>query len=65
MPTKLEKSMVREIEIDGESFTLVISPSGVRLSRKRFRSGVALTWKSLWNEGRRSSDDDEPRPRPG
>jgi hypothetical protein len=56
MPTKLEKTIVREVEIDGESYTIAISPEGVRLSRKRFRSGVALTWKSLWNEGSRISD---------
>ena len=64
MPTRLEKTIHREVEIDGEIFTLAISPTGVRLSRKRFRSGVALSWKALWNEGRRSVDD-EPRPHVG
>ena len=53
MSTKLEKTIVREVEIDGESYTIAISPEGVRLSKKRFRSGVALSWKSLWNEGSR------------
>lgn len=48
MPTKLDKIIRREIEIDGEPFTVSISPDGVRLTRKRFRSGVALSWKSLW-----------------
>ena len=48
MPTKLEKTIRREIEIDGEPFTISISPDGFRLTRKRFRSGVALSWKSLW-----------------
>ena len=57
MPTKLAKTIFREVDIDGETFTIAISPEGVRLSKKRFRSGVALSWKSLWNEGRRISDD--------
>jgi len=56
MPTKLEKTIVREVQIDGELYTIAISPEGVRLSKKRFRSGVALSWKSLWNEGSRISD---------
>lgn len=48
MPTKLDKTIRREIEIDGERFTIAISPEGFRLTKKRFRSGVALSWKTLW-----------------
>jgi len=48
MATKLDKTIRREIEIDGEAFTIAISPDGFRLTKKRFRSGVALSWKSLW-----------------
>ncbi|HEY9229501.1 MAG TPA: hypothetical protein VIP11_22820 [Gemmatimonadaceae bacterium] len=48
MPTKLDKTIRREIEIDGEPFTIAISPDGFRLTKKRFRSGVALSWKTLW-----------------
>jgi hypothetical protein len=48
MPTKLDKTIRREIEIDGEPFTISISPAGFRLTKKRFRSGVALSWKMVW-----------------
>jgi len=48
MATKLVKEIRREIEIDGEPFTVAISPSGVKLTRKRFRSGRALSWRALW-----------------
>jgi len=48
MSTKLEKTIRREIEIDGEPYTISISPDGFRLTKKRFRSGVALSWKTLW-----------------
>jgi hypothetical protein len=48
MSTKLDKTIRREIEIDGELFTIAISPEGFRLTKKRFRSGVAMSWKSLW-----------------
>jgi len=58
MATKLDKTIRREIEIDGEPFTIAISPDGFRLTKKRFRSGVALSWKSLW--ARRGHDGSSP-----
>ena len=51
MATKLVKEIRREIEIDGEPFTVAISPTGVKLTRKRFRSGRVLSWRSLWQSG--------------
>ncbi len=56
MATKLQKTVRREIEIDGEPFTVMISPSGLRLTKKRFRSGVALSWKSIWTRLGRSEN---------
>jgi hypothetical protein len=55
MATKLLKEIRREIEIDGEPFTVAISPTGVKLTKKRFRSGRALSWRALWQ----SVDKDE------
>ena len=60
MATKLDKTIRREIEIDGEPFTIVISAHGVRLTKKRFRSGVALSWKSLW--ARYAGEGSAPKP---
>jgi hypothetical protein len=51
MATKLLKEIRREIEIDGEPFTVAISPTGVKLTRKRFRSGRILSWRALWQSG--------------
>ena len=56
MATKLLKEIRREIEIDGEPFTVAISPTGVKLTRKRFRSGRTLSWRALWQSG---SDDEQ------
>jgi hypothetical protein len=50
MSTKLEKPIRREIEIDGERFTLIVAPEGLRLTRKRFRSGLAVSWKALMRQ---------------
>ena len=47
MVTKLDKPIRREIQIDGEPYVLVIAPEGMRLTRKRFRSGLALSWRAV------------------
>jgi hypothetical protein len=59
MATKLVKEIRREIEIDGEPFTVAISPQGVKLTKKRFRSGRTLSWRALWQSG---SDDEREGP---
>jgi len=51
MSTKLTHEIRREITIGDEPFTVVISPQGLRLSRKRFRSGRELSWEALWRQG--------------
>jgi hypothetical protein len=47
MTTKLTEPLRREIEIEGEAFTVVITADGVRLTRKRFREGTFVSWKAL------------------
>jgi hypothetical protein len=51
MTLKLTTPLRREIEIDGEPFTVVVSAEGIRLTKKRFRSGRALSWRALWHGG--------------
>ena len=51
MTLKLTTPLRREIEIDGEPFTVVISADGIRLTKKRFRSGRTLSWRGLWQSG--------------
>jgi hypothetical protein len=51
MTTPLTTPIRREIEIDGEPFTVTISAEGVRLSRKRFRTGRSVSWRALWSGG--------------
>lgn len=56
MATKLERTIRREITIDGEPFTVAISPDGLRLTKKRFRSGVMMSWKAIWTQGDRRDE---------
>jgi hypothetical protein len=57
MSTRLEKPIRREIEIDGERFTLIVAPDGLRLTKKRFRSGLAVSWKALLRQLDRSEQN--------
>ncbi|HEU4877899.1 MAG TPA: hypothetical protein VFT21_00510 [Gemmatimonadaceae bacterium] len=47
MATKLDKVLKREIEIDGQSYIAAISPEGVKVTKKGFRKGNEITWKSI------------------
>ena len=51
MATKLEKTLKREIEIDGQAYMVTISPEGVKLTQKGFRKGPELTWKQILATG--------------
>lgn len=47
MATKLEKTIKRELEIDGQPYTVTISPEGVKLTQKGFRKGSEISWRAL------------------
>jgi hypothetical protein len=47
MATKLEKTIKRELEIDGNPYTVTISPEGVKLTQKGFRKGSEISWRAL------------------
>ena len=47
MPTKLEKTLKREIQINGEPHIATISPEGVKITKKGFRKGQEITWAAI------------------
>jgi hypothetical protein len=47
MATKLDKTLKRELLIDGEPYILAISPEGLKLTQKGRRKGQELSWKAL------------------
>ena len=47
MATKLDKSIKRELEIDGRSYMVIISPEGVKVVEKGKRKGHSLAWTAL------------------
>ncbi len=47
MATKLDKTLKREIEVDGQAYMVAISPEGVKLTQKGYRKGQEMTWKAI------------------
>ena len=47
MATKLDKTLKRELEIEGTVYTLTLSPQGVKLVPKGKRNGIEVAWKDL------------------
>jgi hypothetical protein len=47
MATKLDKPIKRELEIDGRSYMLTVSPDGVKVVEKGRRKGVEISWAAF------------------
>ena len=47
MATILDKTLRRELSIDGRAYTLTLSPDGLTLTVKGRRKGVQLSWRAL------------------
>lgn len=49
MATRLDKPIKRELDIEGTTYTVTISPEGVTVVRKGKRKGVSVSWTSFVN----------------
>ncbi|HYC37164.1 MAG TPA: hypothetical protein VEC19_12130 [Usitatibacter sp.] len=49
MTTKLTSAFKRELDINGEKYTVTISPEGFKLVLKGKRKGIELAWSQLVN----------------
>ena len=47
MTTPLEKTLKRELLLNGRAFVLTICPEGLKLTRKGRRKGLELKWADL------------------
>ena len=47
MATKLEKTLKRELDIDGQPYTLTLDARGFKLVPKGRRKGQEISWKSF------------------
>lgn len=47
MATRLDKPIRRELEIDGLTYMITISPEGVKVVEKGRRKGQDLSWRAI------------------
>jgi len=47
MTTKVQRPFKRELEVNGDKYTLTIDPVGMKLVAKGRRKGIELTWASI------------------
>lgn len=45
--TPLDRPLRRELQIDGQPYTLTVDPEGLKLVEKGRRKGIALRWQDL------------------
>ena len=49
MTTKLNSAFKRELDVNGEKYTLTLTPGGFRIVQKGKRKGVELQWAAIVN----------------
>ena len=49
MTTKLNSAFKRELDVNGEKYTITLTPDGFRLVQKGKRKGIELQWAALVN----------------
>lgn len=49
MTTKLNAPFKREIDLNGEKYTLTVTPEGFKLVAKGRRKGIEIAWAQLVN----------------
>ena len=47
MAAKLDKPMKRELDLEGQTYTVTISPEGIRVVPKGRRKGHEITWQTI------------------
>jgi hypothetical protein len=47
MVTKLDKTLKREIELNGTPYVITLSPEGIKIVEKGKRKGQELTWQDM------------------
>jgi hypothetical protein len=47
MAVKLEKTIKRELDLEGRAYTVSIGPEGVKVVEKGKRKGREISWKAI------------------
>ena len=49
MTTTLDKPLRREIDVEGQAYTVVLDAQGIKITRKAHRRGIELKWSDMIN----------------
>ena len=49
MTTTLDKPLRREIDVEGQPYTVLLDAQGIKITRKAHRKGMELKWSDLIN----------------
>lgn len=49
MTTTLDKPLRREIDVEGQPYTVLLDAQGIKITRKAHRKGLELRWTDLIN----------------
>jgi len=49
MTAKLDKTIKRELEVDGKTYTIAILLDGVKVTEKGRRNGPEVSWRTIIN----------------
>ena len=47
MAVKLEKTIKRELEMEGRTYTVQIAPEGIKVTEKGKRKGREISWRAI------------------
>jgi hypothetical protein len=47
MTAKLDKTIKRELELDGKLYTIAMGPEGIKVTEKGRRNGPEVSWRSI------------------
>jgi hypothetical protein len=47
MTTTLDKPLRREIDVEGQAYTVVLDAQGIKITRKAHRKGIELKWSDM------------------
>jgi hypothetical protein len=47
MATKLDKPIKRELDLEGQLYTVTISPEGIKVVEKGKRKGQEVSWRAV------------------
>ncbi|GLQ96370.1 hypothetical protein [Dyella mobilis] len=54
--TPLDKPLKRQIDVEGQVFTLTLDATGVKITRKAHRNGIEVRWADLIKNDQHISD---------